>query len=154
MVSGCLICKNLYIYRYLNTNTRCPFCYLRVTGHHVFESLFEWFQSHARKTVVLGDSSPRTIAVTEDGLDHYEPPVPPKVHDVGTPFGSSLVKPKAARKTVSIKHEVEFIDDYLRNKKGRRKRIEQWPSMEIEDDDIKPLKSILKVGPGKYDQKW
>ncbi|KAI3515150.1 hypothetical protein L1887_13902 [Cichorium endivia] len=161
MVSGCLVCKNFHFYGYLNMTTRCPLCYLRVTSHHVFESFVEWFQAHARKTVVLGGSSPRTIAVLEDGLDHYGPAVPPKVHgvgaqpdslvppgvySVGTQSGSLLAKPKTTRKSVSINHQVEYIEDYIRNKKGKRKRMEQWPSMEIEGDEIKPLKSILKVG--------
>lgn len=147
MGSGCLICKNFYFYKYLNTSTRCPFCYLRVTGNYVIGSFVEWFQGHATKTVVLGGSSPRTITVLEDERDRYGPPVPPKVHGAGTHVGSSLVKPKVVRKSVSIKHEVEFIEDYVRNNKGKRKKIEQWPSMEIEEDDeIKPLKSILKVG--------
>ncbi|KAI3781177.1 hypothetical protein L2E82_11182 [Cichorium intybus] len=146
MVSGCLVCKNFHFYGYLNMTTRCPLCYLRVTGHHVFESFVEWFQAHARKTVVLGGSSPRTIAVLEDGLDRYGPAVPPKVHGMGTQSGSLLAKPKTTRKSVSINHQVEYIEDYIKNKKGKRKRMEQWPSMEIEGDEVKPLKSILKVG--------
>lgn len=96
------------------------------------------------KTVVLGSSSPRKIAVLEDKLDPGGPLEQHKVRGVQQPFGSSA-KSKAPRKTVSINHKVEFIEDYLSNKR-KRKAMQQWPSMEIEDGEIKPLKSILKVG--------
>ncbi|KAK1432519.1 hypothetical protein QVD17_09416 [Tagetes erecta] len=158
MVLGCLVCNNLFLYRYLNPNKRCPFCYLMTTSHLLFESLVQLFQGHAMKTVVLGESSPRAIPVLEDRHDPYEPMVRAKVHGVAKPFESlswdeegekgigEVAKPKKARKTVSINHEVEYIDDYLSSKKRKRKMMEQWPSMEIEGDGIKPLKSILKVG--------
>ncbi|KAI3668985.1 hypothetical protein L6452_40202 [Arctium lappa] len=145
MDPGCLVCNNLFIYRYLNRTTRCPFCYLLVFGHHVFESLAQWFGSHASKTVVLGGSGPRTITVLEDKPDPYGPPVHPPKGENGRDMVAA--KPKAARKTVSINHNVEYIEDYVSSsKKRKRKAMEQWPSMEIEGDELKPLKSILKVG--------
>ncbi|GKD55350.1 hypothetical protein Tco_1288737 [Tanacetum coccineum] len=112
------------------------------------------------KTVVLGGPGPQKVVVEEDKLDPYGNLMQPNVHGMETWFGSSscgpierakgetvrgeLAKAKP-RKTVSINHTVEFIDDYLSNKKRKRKAMEQWPSMDIEDDEIKPLRSILKV---------
>ncbi|KAD1098711.1 hypothetical protein E3N88_43309 [Mikania micrantha] len=135
---GCLICNNLYLYLYLNTNRRCPFCYLMTTSHVVFGSLVQLFNNHAMKTVVVGESSPRSIPVLEDKHDSNGPRVQAKMHDV--------TKPSMPRKTVSINHEVEYIDDYSSNKKRKKKMMEQGPSMEIDGNVIKPLKSILKVG--------
>ncbi|KAI3784449.1 hypothetical protein L1987_43548 [Smallanthus sonchifolius] len=103
-------------------------------------------------------SSPRTIPVLEDEHDLYGPTVQAKVHGMAKPFGSlssgqegekgtgEVAKMKKTRKTVSINHEVEYIEDNSSNKKRKRKTMEQWPSMEIEGDEMKPLKSILKVG--------
>ncbi|MFS7969864.1 hypothetical protein Hanom_Chr09g00814131 [Helianthus anomalus] len=151
MVSGCLVCNNLFLYRYFSTNKRCPFCYLVTTSHLVYESLVQLFRGHATKTVVLGA---RSIPVIEDKHDTYGPMVQAKAHGVAKPLSwgeegekgtGEVAKPKKARKTVSINHEVEYIEDYSSNKK-RKKALEQWPSMEIEGDERKPLKSILKVG--------
>lgn len=113
------------------------------------------------KTVVLGGPGPQKVVVQEDKLNPYGNLTQPNVHGMGTWFDLSSYGPierakgetvrgelakSKPRKTVSINHTVEFIDDYLSNKKRKRKAMEQWPSMDIEDDEIKPLRSILKAG--------
>ncbi|KAL8231769.1 hypothetical protein R6Q57_001547 [Mikania cordata] len=94
------------------------------------------------KTVV-GESSPRSIPVLEDKHDSNGPRVQAKMHDV--------TKPSMPRKTVSINDEVEYIEDYSSNNKRKKKKMmEQGPSMEIDGNEKKPLKSILKVGSKQY----
>lgn len=161
---GCPLCNCLSTYSIIfgfRAFSGCPLCRVFVIFHTLLEFFIESLSVQAIKTITLGGpllSSSPTQVTNFDGASNGMGSLGGQIVgpvDHGTPYGGSGLEgsvssaPVSApqerrpKKMVSISENVEEIGT---SSKKWKKDVEKRPSMEGGKEEVKPLKSILKVG--------
>ena len=163
---GCPLCNCLSTYSRIfgfRAFSGCPLCRVFIIFHTLLDFFIKSLSIQAIKTVTLGgptlSSSPTQVPnfdASSNGVGTLGGQIVGPV-DHGTPNGGSglegsvstapIIAPQERRpkKMVSISEYVEEIG--TSSKKWKKKEVvEKRPSMEGGKEEVKPLKSILKVG--------